>query len=239
VQPFGGLASTDKIAAMQIARHAEAKEKQGLPEWEPMPPKLARARAIVSVLAWLAHLATAAGNIRHAVSLMAGKRDRDIPGVTGDVAAFCKEKKGGMESELCGIVSEIFQEQSRLLKAVPGMGAKTASAMLACCRGMENFKTHRQLAAFAGVSPAVKESGTSARGSGRVAKAGNPRLHGMQGMRAVQRLVRKADGERKMILSLSIKFISFYLYSAKPAQGHGKSTYFFRPQGKIITEHIA
>jgi len=179
VQSFGGMADTDKIAARQIARYAEAKEKQDLPEWEPMPPKLARARAIVSILAGLAHLMTAAGNMRHAVSFMAGKDDKDIPGVMGDVAAFCGERKLAMESELGRIVGEIFPEQLRLLKTIPGIGAKTAAVMLVCCRGLENFRTHRQLAAFVGVSPTVKESGTSVRGSGRVAKVGNPYLRSL------------------------------------------------------------
>ena len=130
-------------------------------------------------LAGLAHLATAAGNMKHAVSFMAGKNDKDIPGVMGDVVDFCGERKQVMESELGSIVNEIFPEQFRLLKTIPGIGAKTAAVMLVCCRGMENFQTHRQLAAFVGVSPTVKESGTSVRGSGRVAKVGNPYLRSL------------------------------------------------------------
>lgn len=179
VQSFGGMADTDRIAAIQISKFAEAKEMASLPEWEPMPPKLARARAIVSILAGLAQLITAAGNMRHAVSFMAGKKNGDITGVMGDVADFCSERKRDMEAELAAIVGEVFPEQFRLLKTIPGIGQKTAAVMLVCTKGMEGFESHRKIAAFVGVSPTVKESGTSVRGSGKVAKVGNPYLRSL------------------------------------------------------------
>ena len=179
VQSLGGHADTDKIAAMHISWYAGAKEKENLSEWKPMSPKLARARAVVSALAGLSRLMTAAGNMRHAISFMAGKKDKDIPGAMDDVAGFCKEKKESLERELCGIVQEVYPDSFRLLKTIPGVGAKTAAVMLVCCGGLENFSSHRQLSSFVGVSPTVKESGTSVRGSGKVAKVGNPYLRSL------------------------------------------------------------
>ena len=59
-----------------------------------------------------------------------------------------------------------------LLIKVPGIGEGTATAVLAEVTRLENFKTARELAAFIGLTPRHRTSGSSVRGKPRISKMG-------------------------------------------------------------------
>ena len=59
-----------------------------------------------------------------------------------------------------------------LLVKVPGIGEGTATAVLAEVTRLENFKTARELAAFIGLTPRHRTSGSSVRGKPRISKMG-------------------------------------------------------------------
>jgi len=178
VQSLGTKAKTDKKDARLIARYAQT-EEAGRLEWEPMSTKHARARTIVSILSGISRLATAAGNMKHAVSLAVGKGDKDLLEAMAAISGECSEQRKKLEEELGEIADEIFTDKFRLLKSIPGIGAKTAAVMLVCAKGLDGFESHRQLASFIGVAPTVYESGTSVKGRGGVAKTGNPYLRSL------------------------------------------------------------
>lgn len=66
--------------------------------------------------------------------------------------------------------------QVELLKTIPGISDKTAVAILSELPPVNTFKTAREVAAFAGLTPTVRQSGTSVRGRGSLSKAGNAQL---------------------------------------------------------------
>ena len=66
--------------------------------------------------------------------------------------------------------------QVELLKTIPGISDKTAVAILSELPSVNIFKTAREAAAFAGLTPTVRQSGTSVRGRGSLSKAGNAQL---------------------------------------------------------------
>ena len=66
--------------------------------------------------------------------------------------------------------------QVELLKTIPGISDKTAVAILSELPPVNTFKTAREAAAFAGLTPIVRQSGTSVRGRGSLSKAGNSQL---------------------------------------------------------------
>jgi len=62
-----------------------------------------------------------------------------------------------------------------LLCSIPGIGETTAARLLSEMSATE-FSRARQLAAYAGLVPSPRESGSSVRGRGRLSKRGNVRL---------------------------------------------------------------
>ncbi len=67
-----------------------------------------------------------------------------------------------------------LKEQSRLLQTIPGVGEKTANLLLAEIE-FERYESAREVAAYAGVTPRKKESGTSLNRT-QVSKMGNGRI---------------------------------------------------------------
>ena len=63
-----------------------------------------------------------------------------------------------------------------LLSSIPGIGQTTAVAILAELPNINSFESAKEIAAFAGLTPAVRQSGTSVRGIGHISKVGNSGL---------------------------------------------------------------
>ena len=59
--------------------------------------------------------------------------------------------------------------------SIPGIGETTAALLLAEVDAGQ-FESARQVAAFAGLVPRIRQSGTSVRGRSRLSKAGSSRL---------------------------------------------------------------
>jgi transposase len=62
------------------------------------------------------------------------------------------------------------------LESIPGIGEATAALLLAELGEISHFQNARQVAAFAGLVPRIRESGSSVRGRARLSKAGSSRL---------------------------------------------------------------
>jgi transposase len=69
-----------------------------------------------------------------------------------------------------------LRQQRDLLTSIPGIGDITAFKLLAEIVDVQAFDSARQLAAFAGLTPRERRSGSSVRGRTRLSKRGSPRL---------------------------------------------------------------
>jgi len=69
-----------------------------------------------------------------------------------------------------------LRRQRELLDSIPGIGETTAAALLAEVPDILQYKSARQVAAFAGLVPRERQSGSSVRGRVRLSKIGNARL---------------------------------------------------------------
>ncbi len=69
-----------------------------------------------------------------------------------------------------------LKDKATLLESIPGIGATTAALLLAELGDISHFNNARQVAAFAGLVPRIRESGTSVRGRSRLSKVGSSRL---------------------------------------------------------------
>jgi hypothetical protein len=69
-----------------------------------------------------------------------------------------------------------LKQQRELLDSIPGVGEATAAALLAEVPDLKQYKSAREVAAFAGLVPRERRSGGSVRGRVRLSKIGNARL---------------------------------------------------------------
>lgn len=77
--------------------------------------------------------------------------------------------------------SRVFPREFAIMIGIRGIGEETAAKFLAETMGMDRFRDGHALAAFAGLDPRVKQSGTSIRGKGHITKTGSPILRNILG----------------------------------------------------------
>jgi transposase len=68
-----------------------------------------------------------------------------------------------------------LRQQCQLLESIPGIGKRTATRLLAEIEDISQYKSARQVAAYAGLTPRNNRSGTR-RGATRLSKTGNARV---------------------------------------------------------------
>lgn len=115
-----------------------------------------------------------------------------------------------LEKALLDRVGEQHQQQLTLLRSIPGIGSKTAVFLLVVTDGFSKFENASQLCSYAGITPVIRESGSSVRGRPRISKMGNARLrnllflcafkacrHNKACRRLYERLVGLASDERR------------------------------------------
>ena len=68
-----------------------------------------------------------------------------------------------------------LKQQSQLLDSIPGIAATTAALLLAEITNLTQYRSARQVAAYAGLVPRERQSGSSVRGRTRLSKIGNAR----------------------------------------------------------------
>ena len=80
----------------------------------------------------------------------------------------------------------ILLEQQELLVSIPGIAEITAAKLLAEVPHLKDYKTARQAAAYAGLTPKQRVSRTSVRGKSCLSKTGNVRVRKALYMPAVE-----------------------------------------------------
>jgi transposase len=84
-----------------------------------------------------------------------------------------------LEQRLLQLVKQEQQQQLTLLKGIPGLGTKTALFLIVITDGFEKFETSNQLCSFVGITPTIRQSGSSVRGKSRISKVGNQKLRNL------------------------------------------------------------
>ena len=81
-----------------------------------------------------------------------------------------------LEARLKALVKEEQQEQLTLLKTIPGIGEKAAILLVVFTDVFSKFENSKQLCCYAGITPTIRQSGSSVRGRSRISKIGNRKL---------------------------------------------------------------
>jgi len=83
------------------------------------------------------------------------------------------------EERLTELVKEHQQKQLTLLKSIPGMGNKTALLLIVLTDGFNRFENSKQLCSYTGITPIIRQSGSSIRGRRIKSKMGNQKLRNL------------------------------------------------------------
>ena len=164
---------TDAVDAESIARFALAMLSQGeLPRYEPRRPEQEALQELV----------------RHRDALVAQRlqlTNRDQDAELKAVKRSNKKLIDAIDREIKQTEREIQKllgkherlgKQYELLTSIPGVGAVTATVILSELPPVERFEHPAQVAAYAGVTPRIRHSGSRKPVSQPITKTGNPFL---------------------------------------------------------------
>lgn len=161
---------TDKVDAQTMARFCQMYRP---PVWTPPVPQIRTLQALVRRLDCLLEMQTTEKN-----RLAAGPASGEVSTSLETVLAF-------LEAEIAAIQGQIYEHidshpdlkgKRDLLTSIPGIAHTSAAALLAELGDVAQFTASRQVAAFAGLAPKIRQSGSSVRGRSVLSKRGSPRL---------------------------------------------------------------
>lgn len=161
---------TDAIDAGVIARFCAALRPD---PWAPPAPEIRELQALTRRLGSLMN--ARAQELNRAQS----------PGLTASVQASIDAHIAHLDDQIAALEQQIrdhidrhpmLRQRRELLVSIPGIGEKTASLLLGELPDITKFSGAKQVAAYAGLAPQIRQSGSSVRGKTRLSKRGNPQL---------------------------------------------------------------
>jgi transposase len=161
---------TDKVDAELIARFTQA---QAPPAWTPLPQEVRELQALVRRLESLIEMRVAEEN-----RLSSGITVEAVQQSVQEHLAYLNEQIKRTEELIRSHINNHpgLRRQSELLDSIPGIAETTAALLLSEVTDIKQYKSARQVAAYAGLVPRERQSGSSVRGRARLSKIGNARL---------------------------------------------------------------
>ncbi len=174
VRAFAGAGlsrtKTDKVDADLIARFCLSQS----PEiWKPPCPEIRELQGLVRRLESLIEMRVSEEN-RLSSGVVVEQVRRSLQEHIAYLIQEIKRTEDGIKNHIRQHPD--LKKQSDLLDSIPGVGETTAALFLAEIVDITQYKSARQVAAFAGLVPRERRSGTSIRGKVRLSKIGNARL---------------------------------------------------------------
>ena len=84
-----------------------------------------------------------------------------------------------MEEKLTQIVKQDHQELLTRLESISGLGRKTSIMLIVLTDGFERFTSVSELCSYSGLTPIIRQSGTSIEVRSRISKMGNRKLRNL------------------------------------------------------------
>ena len=170
-------AKTDKADAALIAGYARAMAETLRP-WHPLPASYDELRDLVRLLQDLTRCRARAKNRMEKLAYLTSMaKARIARSVRADLAHYEKEiRLVTNDIRKCIQNNETMQQRYQLVTSAPGVGFVTAVTFMAEVPDIHRFTRAKQLAAYAGVTPRVSQSGQRQPISQPISKMGNARL---------------------------------------------------------------
>ena len=207
---------TDKSDAKAIYEYGVFNE---LPDYNPQSDTHAECLQLVRLLDSYVKRATAAKNKLHGERTL-GKPSKAAYQSLNRHLKHLKKEIQLLEELLLELVKQEQQEQLTLLQSIPGIGSKTALFLILITDSFSKFETASQLCSYVGITPTIRQSGSSVRGRSRISKVGNKKLRSLMFLAAFsaykhnksckvlyERLVAKGKSKKLALIAVSNKLL--------------------------------
>lgn len=160
----------DRVDAALIAGFCAERRP---PAWAPPAPELRELQALVRRLGSLVEMRTMEENRLSSGIAVAAVRE-SVEELLAHLAEQIRKTEALIRSHIDSHPG--LRRQRELLDSIPGVGEATAAVLLAEVPDIKEYRSAREVAAFAGLVPRERQSGSSVRGRVRLSKIGNARL---------------------------------------------------------------
>ena len=166
---------TDKSDAKMICEYAKNVD---LKLWTGQTKNQIECLQIIRLLSLYFKQSTAIKNKIHGESVLGNPSKIVVKSLKKSLQNVQKEIVN-LELELTKIVKNEHQQLLTLLESIPGVGRKTAIMLIVLTDGFNRFSKAGELCSFAGLTPIIRQSGSSVRGRPRISKVGNQKLRNL------------------------------------------------------------
>ena len=141
-----------------------------------------------------------------------------------------------IEAKLLLLVKEDQQAQLTLLSTIPEIGQKTALFLIVITDGFTKFENSSQLCSYVGITPTIRESGSSVRARSRISKVGNKKLrnllflcsfnackHNKSCRLLYERIVNKGKSKKLALIAVANKLLKQCFAIAKSGRPYDES----------------
>ncbi len=166
---------TDKSDSKLICAYAEQVD---LTLWKGSSKAVQECLQIVRALSVYTKQRTMIKNKLHGESVLGEPSKTVVKSLKRSLKQLDKEMKT-LENQLLIIVKESHQDLFARIKTIPGIGRKTAIMLIVLTGGFERFSSAGELCSYAGLTPMVRQSGSSVKSRPRISKMGNQKLRNL------------------------------------------------------------
>jgi transposase len=166
---------TDKSDSKLICAYAEQVE---LKLWKGSSKEVQESLQITRALSVYTKQRTMLKNKLHGESVLGEPSKVVVRSLKRSLRQLDKEVKT-LEDKLLLLVKESHQDLFTRIKTIPGIGRKTAIMLIVLTGGFERFSSAGELCSYAGLTPVIRQSGSSVKGRPRISKMGNQKLRNL------------------------------------------------------------
>lgn len=159
---------TDKSDARQLVDYARRME---LVEWKPTSENYIRIQQIYRTIELFVTNITQLENQLEAIS-HSPIQDRMLCRVLKRSITIQKKRIERLDKQIEELIAEDDKTVVKRLCSIPGIGKKTAVAVLTATKGMHGFNNYRQVSSYFGLCPRIYDSGKSVHGKAHICKMG-------------------------------------------------------------------
>jgi len=163
---------TDKADAMIIAQYGIEQEPK---PHRPLTTAQKELKALGTVRNHLIKQRTMTKNLLHSHNLLSDSTKESNSAIKSTLKTFNAEIKK-LDDKIEALIKEHYNYTYSKLLSIKGIGPKTASGTIAYLGDLSNFESHKQMASFIGITPAIRQSGKSLNKTTGITKQGNANL---------------------------------------------------------------
>ena len=207
---------TDKSDAKMICLYGQQAE---LKIWKPPSKNQAECLQIARLLDQYTKQSTALKNKVHGEIVLGSPSKAVIRSLKRSLRNLQKEQSC-LEKKLGELVMQDYRDLLARLQTIPGMGRKTSIMLIVLTEGFSRFNSAAQLCSFCGITPVIRQSGSSLNTRPRISKIGNQKLrnllflcsftacqHNLACKNIYQRIVDKGKSKKLALIAVSSKLL--------------------------------